>query len=219
MKSEKFGDLIPQELFNEIADYIKSIYNQSVNGSWRSSRSDEDALSGDFFGKLQKEMSVHSTGLSWDIDYRKTRGRGGKNPETITGADGIFMLEIRDENGVVIFQKAFLFQSKMKKSFSKSTTMQQAKNMNRIAKNGAVIIVFHENKYIAIKAEDYLNGKFKEYELDNYIIDIFFECIHGKFDMKYNIDDEELSVMNEEGSINKYSPKDFEEIITLTINE
>lgn len=217
--ADTFESSIPKSLFDDIVAHILSKCRRWRQRSWDSSKADEDALSGDFWGKFDKQ-EVNSTsysGWDWDMSYSKLGGRGKNALEKRSGADGIFEINVWDDFGKLIFQKSFLFQAKMRSSFSPSTTSSQAKRMERIAKNGSVIIVYGKDGFSAIQAHDYLNNlgskSYATSDVCDYIVEQFFKCRHGKKDLSYDSDKKEI--VTDSGAI----PARLQDSIKLTIHK
>lgn len=217
---KKIEDFVPKQLLIEISKHISNIYEEKQTESWESSRSDEDALCGHFFGAMIKNETKFSDDLSWKINYKKTRGRGKKNPETAIGADGIYTFELKNKNGEIIFQKAFLFQAKMDKSFNENTTLYQAKKMDSITQTGSVIIVFSEKEFKVIKTSDYLQStsKYPYESFDKYVNDEFLKCLHGEQNMNYDINEEKLTILDDNNIVKKEVQSSLKSELKITVS-
>lgn len=219
---DSFHDVIPHPLFDAIERHISSNCSGWTARSWNSARAEEDTLTGDFLGRFEKPSTISDAypDWQWDMTYKKIRGRGPKAPESVTGADGIFDVTVKDSSGKTLFQKAFLFQAKMAKSFSPATTLPQAMAMEKISKDCSVVVVFEEHAYKVIRSKDYIdNHQDKSYstmDFCDFIVNDFFKCKHGTRDMSFNIDSENLTI---KGAIKaRRSQKDLN-VLELNINE
>src|SRR5262245_26605076 len=103
--------ILPLGVFNEIGNHITNLCPNSVLNSWESARSDEDSLTGDFWGGIRRPEAIATSDRSykWGINYKKIRGKGPDSPESPIGADGIFELKICDELGKSLLLKSFLY--------------------------------------------------------------------------------------------------------------
>ena len=100
------------------------------------------------FGDGQKQYS-------YQVSYRKIRGRGPRAPEKLLGADGIFQIEVNDEHGRQT--KGLPFQSKKGWRSTDSKLLAQARQMLETAGNG-IVIDFRPDRFSACRAEDVVHN-------------------------------------------------------------
>lgn len=217
-------DTIPDFVWDEIVEGIRNKCKESTFDSWESSRTEEEGLTGDFWGgirRIPKGLKPRRNDWEWDIRYQhKTfRGKGANSPESVTGSDGIFEITVYNELGNIIFQKGVLFQAKREQNFNRSTTLEQAERMEEIAPNGSIILVYSEGGYYAIKSNEYIADEYDEFDICDFLIDYFMSCVHGRRDMNYNLDSEILNVTQDNGTKKTYSPKDLQEVVKLNIKK
>jgi hypothetical protein len=102
---------------------------------------DEDSLTGALGNAISMPHAVvfgdgHRQ-YSYQVSYRKIRGRGPGAPEKQLGADGIFQIEVTDERGRQT--KGLPFQSKKGWRSVDSNLLKQARRMLETAGDGIVI--------------------------------------------------------------------------------
>jgi hypothetical protein len=116
---------------------------------------DEDSLTGALGNciSMPHEMTF-SEGrgrYSYQVSYRKIRGRGPRAPEKQLGADGIFQIEVTDERGRQT--KGLPFQSKKGWRGADSNLLKQARRMLETAGDG-IVIDYRPDTFSACRAED-----------------------------------------------------------------
>jgi hypothetical protein len=146
--------LLPDGLKALIRDrYLAGV--SDAQAKYPFSAADEDSLTGALgnsismphemlFGDGQKQYS-------YQISYRKIRGRGPRAPEKQLGADGIFQIEVRDEHERQT--KGLPFQAKRGWRKADSNLLAQARRMLETAGDG-IDIDFGPNRFSACRAED-----------------------------------------------------------------
>lgn len=197
-----FKDQIPQELYRQIVEHIQLNCKKWKDGAFRRGRLEEDALTGDFWGQLSLSDKFKApNGWSWNIEYNKVRGRGPGATEKLIGSDGVFQIHIKDDYGRTIFRKSFLFQAKMKKSYSRNSVLPQIKKMNEIMPKIGVLVVYGENSFDTYMSDDFQdNTDPKKFDICEYIVSEFFKCQHGVEDMYFDMDEERLIIEEEDRS-------------------
>jgi hypothetical protein len=117
---------------------------------------DEDAVTG-ALGERLIEPEVHITVgdqvYRWNAVYHKLRGRGLGAPEKRIGADGIFQLEVLDQEGRFVVRKGLLFQSKVDWHGTDQRLFGQARDL-LAQSSSSVVIDYSRNGYRAIPATD-----------------------------------------------------------------
>jgi hypothetical protein len=92
------------------------------------SAADEDSLTGALGNSISMPQAVvfgdGQRRYSYQVSYRKIRGRGPRAPEKQLGADGIFQIEVTDDHGRQT--KGLPFQSKKGWSSADSNLLKQA---------------------------------------------------------------------------------------------
>lgn len=131
-----------------------------AEAKYRFSSADEDSLSGALGNNLSMpHPMIYSDGLRrWEfqISYQKIRGRGPGAPEKLLGADGIFQIEVRDEDGV--WRKGLPFQSKKQWRSTDGKLLQQTKDMIQSAGDG-IVVDYRPNQYSACLALDVIHNQ------------------------------------------------------------
>lgn len=130
-----------------------------AEAKYRFSSADEDSLSGALGNNLSMAQPlIFSDGMrryEFQISYHKIRGRGRGAPEKSLGADGIFQIEVRDENGE--WRKGLPFQSKKQWRSTDGKLLTQAQNMIETA-GGGIVVDYRPNQYTACRAEDVVHS-------------------------------------------------------------
>lgn len=127
--------LISEMLANDVvrgvlADHYRVSIAAAVRG-YADSAADEDAVTGALGQALRGEGTIRLDGkvVRWTTRYRKLRGRGRGAPEKMLGADGIFEVELEDDEGVRS-RKSLPFQAKNNSpSYGDSHLRRQAKGL------------------------------------------------------------------------------------------
>jgi hypothetical protein len=110
------SDVLPPQLIRELSNhYYAGVKKAEVLYEFHAA--DEDAVTGALGQSLAEPQplffQIGETAYWWNTTYYKVRGRGEGAPEKAIGADGIFQLEVFDENNNVLIRKGLLFQSKI----------------------------------------------------------------------------------------------------------
>ncbi|MXW91629.1 MAG: hypothetical protein F4Z47_07505 [Rhodospirillaceae bacterium] len=124
------------------------------------SAGDEDSLT----GALGQEISTgkprfHQAGkeiYAWKISYYKLRGRGPEAPEKYTGADGLFQIEVK-QNELIVLRKGLPFQAKKNWSRKDKKLVSQCKDMQKISKSG-IVIDYTKIGYTACDVQDVIDA-------------------------------------------------------------
>ena len=149
---------LPPELKRIIRDrYLAGIAD--AEAKYRLSSADEDALTGALGHSISMaHPMIYLDGhkqYEYQILYQKIRGRGRGAPEKSLGADGIFQIEVRDENGER--RKGLPFQSKKQWRATDGKLLQQTVDMLETAGDG-IVIDYRPNQYAACRAEDVVHN-------------------------------------------------------------
>lgn len=187
---------IPEEVKIKIRQHLSESYLNAIDG-YDSASEEEDALTGDLGASLRiknQKVIVDSNqekrpGIwTWSINYHKFRGRGPGATENLLGADGIFVLSVK--NGDYVEKKTLMFQSKMNwkddpnliEQVIKLTTWREA----------AFILNFTKTEFEAINLDSVISSKGKRINLtqykplDKFLGNDFLNCFIGDVDLKYN---------------------------------
>lgn len=92
-------DIIPDVVFDEIADHIRIRVPHAEEG-WRAGSSEEDTITGDL-GSALRTRRAHSVTIGgikyrWSLSYKKFLSKSKRSVEKRLGADGIFQIEYED---------------------------------------------------------------------------------------------------------------------------
>lgn len=194
-------DILPNGLIDIIRDrYLAGV--SDAQEKFHFSKGDEDALTGALGQAISmaRPMTYSAEGRSYkyQVTYQKIRGRGPGAPERPLGADGIFEIEVFDENGVPLRQKGLPFQSMKTWSKTIGEMRRQAHDIIQTAGQG-LVIDFSPGKYTACpagtvfdfhssKAKLESSGVFRD--LGHILADEFLECRIGQFGLHYDSNDE-----------------------------
>ena len=99
----------------------------------------------------------------WSFTYRKARGRGPNAPEKTIGADGIFQIEVTDENGKLLRQKGLLLQAKTASKSGSSRKLRDQLELLERYRRAAIIIDYSHHGYSATPIEQLVH----EHQLTN----------------------------------------------------
>lgn len=189
---EKF---LPFEIYKELERHIIDNCKKAQLG-YSSAEDDEDTLTGDLFARLQiKEWSginINSflDSWKWKIDYKKFRGRGPDALEKYLGADGIFQIEVHDEN--TTFKKAILFQAK-KGAYRKNKDLkEQLSKIEKFNQSSSAVFVYSPNGYVAVTGNEYLGENYKEHKLCKYLSSLFLNCHVGVKNLFYDFEERHI---------------------------
>jgi hypothetical protein len=117
---------------------------------------DEDAVTGALGDRLIEPETLVTVGGQidhWSAVYHKIRGRGPNAPEKRIGADGIFQLEVLDQQERFILRKGLLFQSKIGWKGRNGKLLRQARDILAQSRS-SILIDYSANGYKAIGAKE-----------------------------------------------------------------
>lgn len=166
--------MLPQEVKDALTQYLNEKYEHAESG-WDSGNQDEDTLTGDFLGNLRCDWKDVGD-FSFRFKYNKSRGRGPGALEKLTGTDGIVTIEFKE--GQHIRYKSFVFQAKKR---GNPIDPSQVKKMEKYFPDGNVVFEYSPFGYFV---KGYKNGE--DIRINKFLIDYFFKCISGTFDMYYD---------------------------------
>jgi hypothetical protein len=198
-------DILPEIVRRRIRDrYLAGIAD--AEAGFRFNRSDEDALTGALghsISMLRAEIeTVDDEIYRWQVSYRKIRGRGPSAPEKLLGSDGIFQIEIRDEDGSTTYRKGLPFQAKKQWTHADRKLIKQASDMLRTTGHG-VVIDYSPTKYTACLAQDVLayDGRKNDLKLASRLQPLgqllgneFLDCSIGRVGLYYDDSEEQFLV-------------------------
>lgn len=113
---------------------------------------DEDAVTGALGDRLIEPETLVTVGgemYRWSAVYHEIRGRGPHAPEKRVGADGIFQLEVLDQQERFVLRKGLLFQSKIGWKGKNGKLLQQARDLFAQS-NSSILVDYSANGYKAI---------------------------------------------------------------------
>lgn len=150
---------IPPSLFDIIRDrYLAGV--SDAEDKFEMSAADEDSLTGALGQAIStgkpRFHQVNEEIYTWKISYFKLRGRGPGAPEKYTGADGLFQIEVKQKDSIVL-QKGLLFQAKKNWSRKNKKLVSQCKDMQKITKSG-IVIDYAKVGYTACEIQDVINA-------------------------------------------------------------
>ena len=194
-------NILPAEVFQNIQDRFKAGISDAEEW-FDNSEQDEDSLTGALGQSISsKNNNFHYENnekkYEWKTYYKKIRGRGKNAPEKKLGADGIFQIEIK-ENNKVIFTKGLPFQSKKNWNFKDKKLVEQLENVLEHTETG-IVVDYQKSGYTACDAKYAVKyeGRKKElinrnhiYSLAHVIGSLFLTCKIGKKGLFYNDNEE-----------------------------
>lgn len=189
-------DVIPTVVFDVLQEHLRTGTKAAAQGGWESASDEEDALTGDFCGRLRtgwREVLSRDGSWRWRIQYKKFRGRGTDALEKHSGADGIVQIEVHEASGTII-TKGVLFQAKKVSGSSRSDLPEQARKMEDLAPGGSAVFEFGPDSYRA-EATASILGVLEErpgriphprHPIADYLADQFLTCKSGLRGMYYD---------------------------------
>lgn len=154
-------DLLPTAVAEDIKRYLAQRAERSRMVSWNSSAADEDALTGDLFGQLRtstvREKLVDGRLYQWRVDYTKLIGRGKNAPEKQCGADGIFELEVADDQGSLL-RKGLPFQAKVEWKHRNGDLLEQVQKMERVIGYAGAVFDYGPVSFTATNGSNVINS-------------------------------------------------------------
>lgn len=182
---------IPDGLYQVIEQHLHNVCRDSARSSWRRNKSKEDSISGAFFQGIAAENKSWGD-WSWDVEYNNVSSH---LIEPRLGADGIFQVEVRGANSILIFRKGFLFQSKKVGNKDRARLKEQLEDIERHVPNGGLLITYDEQIYKAVPATTYLhknNWASEERNICTFLVQRFLTCRFGIQDLYYDFGSDEI---------------------------
>jgi hypothetical protein len=154
-------DFLPDLLVNLIRDrYLAGVADAQVKFPY--SEGDEDSLTGALGQAISTAgpltVTVGLDRYTYNVSYRKLRGRGSGAPEKTLGADGIFQIDVTNNDGVPLVRKGLPFQAKKRWSGRDKKLVEQARKMLNSAGEG-LIINFSPLGFSACSAADAIQSE------------------------------------------------------------
>ena len=172
-----------ERIRRELSDHYRSGVAAAVH-EYADSAADEDAVTGALGQalRLQGELTMPDGRIvRWFTRYRKLRGRGRKAPEEHLGADGLFEIEMEDEEGDRS-RKSLPFQARNRAAgYGDSLLRGQAKRLNAFP-GGGVVINYRPEGYVAVDARLVAEGgatRNSEVPLADALAEDFIGCRRG----------------------------------------
>ena len=190
-------DILPDLLVNLIRDrYLAGVADAQVKFPY--SEGDEDSLTGALGQAISTAgpltVTVGRDRYTYNVSYRKLRGRGSGAPEKKLGADGIFQIDVTNSDGAPLVRKGLPFQAKKRWSRRDKKLVEQARKMLDSAGDG-LIIDFSPLGFSACSAADAIqsegristvkaSGRLRD--LGHVFADDFLECSIGVGGLYYD---------------------------------
>lgn len=183
-------DVIPDPVFDEIADHIRNRMRHAERG-WTAGSAEEDTLTGDLGASLRtnrmRSTASDGTAYTWGISYKKFLAKSKRSVEKRLGADGIFQIEYEDCQTGKLVTKGLLFQSKNQWTGRNQKLLGQAQDMERFLPGGGAVFDYGPSGYRACDAtvaiqRDGNRGRIANGDmlsLDEYLVSRFMECRSG----------------------------------------
>ncbi|MEP7125042.1 MAG: hypothetical protein ABJE95_29195 [Byssovorax sp.] len=183
-------DIIPDRVFDEIADHIRRQMRHAEEG-WRAGSSEEDTITGDLGGSLRTRQmhktTSHGSSYEWGISYKKFLGKSKRSVEKRLGADGIFQIEYEDLETGKMETKGLLFQSKNQWKGRNEKLLNQVGDMEKFLPGGGAVFDYGPNGYKACDAVSAIQADGRRnlvpesnlLTLSDYLVDRFMECKTG----------------------------------------
>jgi hypothetical protein len=165
---------------------------------------DEDALTGALGNNLAMPAPMvfgdGSKTYEYQVSYRKIRGRGPGAPEKTLGADGIFQIQVSDDQGTR--RKGLPFQSKKGWSGLDRQLAQQSTLMVNTASDG-LVIDYRSSGYTGFDARDVIHaggnrklvGSRSGKPLGQLLANEFLDCKIGVPDLFFDPEKENWNIL------------------------
>jgi hypothetical protein len=178
---------------DEVRRALAKHYRQAVYAAVKnyvSHSADEDAATGGLGQAITGEgdISVAGRTLTWKTRYRKLRGRGPEAPEKALGADGIFEIELLDEDGSRS-TKTLPFQAKNNISSYGGSKLREQANKIEDLPGGGIIINYRPTTYVVVPAGLVAKGAATlkdERPLADSLAEDFLECKTGSVEYVFD---------------------------------
>lgn len=194
-----------------LIDVLRDRYKAGVADAeyyFSSHESDEDSLTG-ALGQAISLRPIHfseADKVYWvEITYKKIRGRGLGAPEKKYGVDGLFQIEVYDEDTNVIFNKALPFQSKTRWKGRNKALLEQCKVVESIFGDG-LVIDYAPDRYYACSAaavvkydgsRPRVNAVGAMRPLGQVLGGAFLDCTIGRLGVSYDSTNEQFNIPEE----------------------
>ncbi len=202
-------ELLPEPVVTAIQRHYERAISAAQEG-YNSSREDEDSVTGALgqaMRRINGRVTVDGVVYRWRTTYRKFRGRGYKAAEKLFGADGIFEIEVFDDDGNTLGRKALLFQAKNNWRGRDERLTRQASQLSGV-RGAAIVVNYGSEGYTAVSAEIVAEAEGNrsrlppeaESPLSDVIARKFVLCSIGRRDLYYDAE-RKLLVYLSEGQI------------------
>jgi hypothetical protein len=203
-------DVLPKDVLSSIQHHLRNAAHSNQAGAWRRSHADEDAITGDFCGRLSTDewqrVAVGDERWEWRVEYQKVRGRGPGAPEKQYGADGIFLVDVFDTRTGRISSKGLVFQAK-KGTAGRAVLEGQVRNMEERFPGSSAVFVYDEHGFKAQSGRtvleqnragvDEVDGE----DIGTFLSERFIPCYTGLRGLYYSEENEIVYVFGERGDI------------------
>lgn len=198
-------DVIPDNLFDEIATHIREGIQHAERG-YGAGSSEEDTITGDLGSSLRTRqthsLQARGSQYRWKLSYKKFLSKSRRSVEKLLGADGIFQIEYEDAATGMLVTKGLLFQAKNQWKSKDPKLASQAADMERLLPGGAAVFSYGPLGYKACNAARAVEAEGKSslvkngelISLGDFLIGRFMECKSGTRGAYYDAERENLIV-------------------------
>ncbi|MFO1436820.1 MAG: hypothetical protein U1F81_00775 [Verrucomicrobiaceae bacterium] len=221
-------DLLPRNVLFSIESHIHQRVADAEYG-FQFGEADEDTLTGALGQMLltrpQDDWDMQNNRqFQWSFTYRKVRGRGPNAPEKTIGADGIFQIEVSDENGKMLRQKGLLFQAKIASKPGSSRKLRDQAELLSQFKRAAILIQYSRHGYSAVPIDQMVQEnqtatRAKERilrPLADVLASDFLHCRIGQRELSY---DPQRECLVGHGNLDGLSFDDEAHVVTVHIQQ
>jgi hypothetical protein len=193
------------EVRTMLADRYREGVNAAVAG-YQHARADEDTVTGALGQALLGRGAFQLNDgriATWSTQYTRFGSAGKRDPaETRYGADGIFEIELTDDEGITT-RKSLLFQSKKEAyTFGESSVRRQARQIASVP-GGGIVIDYRPDGFVAVDAVAVARAdreRLRPTSLGDVLAEEFVGCSRGSSAYFYDPDRETISILTANGS-------------------
>lgn len=189
-------DILPQPILDTLREHYYAGVTAAEIG-FEHNAADEDSVTGALGQALLTRgiriVEIGDTRFGWRVTHYKIGGRGKGAPEKKLGADGVFQLEVFNEEGQVLRRKALLFQAKKRWRGTDRSLFGQARQMSEYAES-AIVIDYEPSGFKAVSGIDVIEARGSrralrpgsEIRLAEVLGDDFVRCRRGEIGVYWN---------------------------------
>lgn len=194
----------------EVRDVLGSHYRSGVRAAVEGffhARADEDTVTGALGQALLGRGAFRVDDgriVAWHVSYTRFGSSGRTDPaEKRYGADGIFEIEVVDDEGTTT-RKSLLFQAKKESyTYGDAKLRLQARQIASVP-GGGIVVDYRPNAFVAVDARAVSRGyrdRIIEQPLEDVLADDFITCSRGSSAYFYDPDRETLNVLTTTGAL------------------